>query len=137
FNTEHSSQPMYFGLYNKYRGVLRMFIYLKPGTPIPSNNIVHSFHLSDEFISPLLNFSGAEMINVESPVRSSNQAQPYQTAATGTWYAVEHEIAYDRNIGNHNAAATRLLWGINSVNVSSIEILGATSGKLNGTITQP
>ncbi len=137
FNTTTLDQPLFFALYNKYRGVLRLFAYLNPVTPIPSNYISHALEMRQPWNSPILNFSSLEIVRADTIQTRGNQIQPYHTSATGTWYGCQFEIAYDPNISMQNAINSMLTWRLNSVAVSEVVLNGVTTGQINGTLSQP
>lgn len=137
FNTTTVDQPLFFALYNKYRGVLRLFAYLNPITPIPSNYISHALEMREPWDSPILNFSSQEIVRADTLQTRGNQIQPYHTSATGTWYGCQFEIAYDPNINTREAITSMLTWRLSSVAISQMVLNGTTSGEVTGTMTQP
>ncbi len=137
FDTSTLNQPLFFALYNKYRGVLRFFAYLNPITPIPSNYISHALEMRQPWISPILNFTTQEIVRADTIQTRGNQIQPFQTSATGTWYGCQFEIAYDPSINTQSAINTMLTWRLSSVAISEMVLNGVTTGDINGTMTQP
>lgn len=137
FNTSNNITPLFFVLYNKYRGVLRLYSYLSSVTPIPSNYITHTIKHRSNFESPILNFSSQEIVRADTAQKKASQIQPFQTTATGTWYAAEFEVAYDSRIAERPATTSMLAWDLNSVGVSQIKYDGSTFGNITGTISQP
>ncbi|NOW97056.1 hypothetical protein [Mucilaginibacter sp. SG564] len=134
FSPTSTAQPLYFILYNRYRGLLRGYFYLTPGSSIPSSYITHALvQDASSNTAPLLSYSATEVsnLNINTPVSST--VQQYKTSATGTWYAAEFEMAYDPAIG---AKTTQMTWLVNSVNTSSIALTGSSQGTIQGTISQ-
>lgn len=58
FSTTASYNPQYFMLYNKYRGLLRVYFYITLNSNYPSSNITHFLNLRGAYASgsPILNF---------------------------------------------------------------------------------
>lgn len=139
FNTTTFPVPGYFILYNKYRGLLRMYFYLPSATPVPSNYMTYNLSLggSTPTTSSTLNFAGNDIVDVSKNLQASSQIQPYQIVSTGCWYAAQFEIAYDPNIITTNYSAVNLLWQINSTNVSSITLDGTQSGTIKSVTSTP
>ncbi|OJW16424.1 hypothetical protein [Mucilaginibacter sp. 44-25] len=137
FNTTSRLDPLYFMLYNKYRGLLRVYFYISPGSNYPSSNIVHLLKLTGASApsSPLLNFAGQDMIDVNTKSQSVSQIQQYKVSTTGSWYAAEFELAYDKNAPTTSFDQSRLEWQINPNSVVAITLNGTQTGNIDGTIT--
>lgn len=134
FSPTSLNQPLYFVLYNKYRGLLRGYFYLTPGSSIPSSNITHALVQDVSSNSaPLLSYSASEVANLSINTPVSSTVQQYKTSATGTWYAAEFEMAYDPTIANKN---TSMSWQVSSINTSNIILNGTSKGNIQGTISQ-
>ncbi|MGN8071674.1 hypothetical protein [Mucilaginibacter sp. 22184] len=131
-------QPAYFVLYNRYRGILRGYFYLTPGTPIPSSYISHTLiQRTNGSDAPLLSYSGNSAADLSVIASNTNLVQQYKTTATGTWYAAEFEMAYDPSVGTKDANSNTMTWQVNSINASDLAINGTSQGSINGTIAQP
>ncbi|MCX2432477.1 hypothetical protein [Pedobacter sp. GR22-10] len=139
FTTSAVLNPSYFMLYNKYRGVLRSYFYFAPGQNYPSNNIVCGLSLNGQgaAASPALNFSGTDITDYNTNQAAVTQLQPYQVSSTGSWYAAEFEIAYDRNTATTAYPTTTMQWQINPNSIAQISLNGTQAGELNGTIAVP
>lgn len=127
----------YFMLYNKYRGVLKIYYYLPASTSVPSNYLTHSLVLGGtNGVSSMLNFSGNDIIDITKNILYVTQAQPYQVAASGAWYAAQFEFAYDPSVKTKSYYELNLQWLINSISVTSVVLNGKQSGSLTGTVQQ-
>lgn len=140
FNTTALSNPKQFMLYNKYRGLLRLYLYLDPNTPNPSSNITHSLSLSSTggATSSILNFAGKDVIDISAPNTTTvSEIQQYQIIATGSWYVFQFEMAYDPTISNFSYQNLNLLWSAGSTNITEANLAGSINGSLKGTIGTP
>ncbi|MDY0906170.1 hypothetical protein [Pedobacter sp. CFBP9032] len=139
FTTSAVLNPSYFMLYNKYRGVLRSYFYFAPGQNYPANNIVCGLSINGPgaAASPALNFSGSDITDYNTNQAAVTQLQPYQVSATGSWYAAEFEIAYDRTTATTAYPTTTMQWQINPNSIARITLNGTQGGELNGTIAVP
>ncbi|QEM12024.1 hypothetical protein [Mucilaginibacter rubeus] len=137
FNTTQLTPPLYFVLYNRYRGVLRAYFYLSPITPIPSSNIIHTLVQRAANNAHVLSYSAANAVDLNATSNTTSLAQPFKTTATGTWYAAEFEMAYDPNVGTKDAGSNLMSWEVNSINVSNLTLNGTSQGSITGTIAQP
>ena len=139
FNASVVYNPSYFMLYNKYRGVLRTYFYFAPGQNYPSNNIVSELSINGSAAasSPVLNFSGSDIVNYGVNQPAVTQLQPFQVSSTGSWYASEFELAYDENTASTAYPTTTMEWQINPNSIASITLNGTQTGSLNGTIAVP
>lgn len=138
FSSANFSQPAYFVLYNRYRGLLRTYFYLTPTTPVASSYISHTLiqrTLGND--APDLTFTGKNAVDLSVMNEATELIQQYKTTATGTWYAAEFEMVYDPNVKNKSASTNTMVWQINNINVSDVSINGSSQGGINGTIAQP
>lgn len=138
FNTSAVLNPAYFMLYNKYRGLLRTYFYFTTPSSYPSSNLAYLLNLRGSAAagSPLLNFSGGDVVDVAINNFNVSQIQPYMVSGTGAWYASEFEIAYDRNINAVNYQNLQLNWSINPNSISQITLNGKETGTISGTVEQ-
>ena len=137
FNTTSRLDPLYFMLYNKYRGVVRTYFYISPGSNYPSSNLVHFLNLrgTGASNSPILNFAAQEIVDIATKSQSASQIQPYKVSTTGSWYAAEFELAYDQSTAQTPYDQVRLDWLINPNSIAGISLNGTQTGTLDGTIT--
>lgn len=132
FNTTSISDHLYFMLYNKFRGVLRMYYYTKPTSYIQSSNIVHSLMLmgSNKSNSPLLNYTNEGFIDFGQNTNVASMIEGFQVAPN-TWYSFEYELAYDANIQNQSYSALSLQWPNKSNQIQEISINGTLTDTLD------
>jgi hypothetical protein len=137
FTTTASLNPQYFMLYNKYRGLLRVYFYISPGGNYPSSNIVYNLNLRGALASssPLLNFAAQDIIDFNSKSQMASQIQPYKVSTTGSWYAAEFEMAYDPATTSKSYDQYLLNWQINPNSITNISLNGLQTGDVSGTLT--
>ncbi len=139
FNTTALTSPKYFMLYNKFRGLLRMYLYLDPNTPNPSTYITHTLSLASVAgaTSSILNYAGTDVVDVSANRLSASEIQQYQIISTGSWYVFQYEMAYDQNISNLSYQNLNLNWSAGSTSITQVNLAGQINGTLNGTIGTP
>ncbi len=138
-------QPLFFTLYNKYRGLLRYYLY-QPATTVYSSYTNYGLALYGNQTSSMLNFDGQDIVDPTINISSVQKVYNVGTinSATGTWFAFQHEIAYDASVANYpfnppgvNAGPSfGINWNAQFINVASLKIDGSLVGSLNGTITE-
>ncbi|GGE43272.1 hypothetical protein [Pedobacter psychrotolerans] len=133
FSPTQLTSPNFFALYNKYRGIIRFYLYLPPGSPYASSYFSDGLGISGEFPSSIMNFS-KEIIDPENVQKSVTKIQNYQILSTGAWYACQYEVAYDPTIVNSNQENLNFVWNVSSTNLSEIVLNGVSNGTLNGTV---
>lgn len=136
YNTFSSAQltsPNFFALYNKYRGIIRFYLYISPGNLNASSYFSDGLGISGQFPSSIMNFS-KEIIDVDNVQRSVTKVQSYQILSTGAWYACQYELAYDPYIIYANHENLNFVWNVSSTNLSQITLNGVSNGTLTGTV---
>jgi len=144
-NASGSLNNPYFVLYNKYRGLLRMFFYTTTQFVGSSTYIQDGISvISSGYQSTMLNFLGKDIIDPTINQSSYSQMQPAPIdatppLATNKWYMVQYELAYDPNISNISYNQIQLKWQMNYHNITEVKLGGEMVGKLNGAIgsTEP
>ena len=138
FNDQQLEDNLYFMLYNKYRGVLRMYYYV-PGRAqfINSNNVVHALSVagSSSGSSVLMNFAAKSIVNLDAPAGVASKVEPY-SIQHGGWYVLQYELAYDQNVANHSYNDLAFRWAIKSTQISTVSLDGTAKGTLTGTVKQ-
>lgn len=137
FNMTALTSPSFFALYNKYRGLLRFYIWLPPGSPAPSTYINSGLNLSGSGTSSMLNYIAQDAVDINVNQRDNVKAEGYQLQATGGWYATQYEICYDPTISGISYQDLNMVWNTQSINLTNIELFGTQTGTLKGTISQP
>lgn len=133
FSPTNNASPNFFTLYNKYRGILRFYLYIQPGGIIPSSYLSDGLSAVGVFNSTIMNFSN-EVADLDNPVNSTTRIQHYQTQSTGAWYVAQYEMAYDPNIVNATQQNLKFVWNTSSTNLSNVILNGESNGTLTGTI---
>ncbi|MFV0290733.1 MAG: hypothetical protein ACK5IJ_07535 [Mangrovibacterium sp.] len=129
----------YFMLYNKYRGVLRIYLYTTTEFVQSSTYLQDGLSIVSPHETNMLNFLGDELIDVSVNKKIYSQMQPKPSdgslpLASNKWYMLQYEIAYDDNISNMYSSDIMLSWYTNFYNVSNVELFGKVNGSINGTI---
>jgi hypothetical protein len=133
FNTTQLTSPNFFALYNKYRGIIRFYLYIPPGNLNASSYFSDGLGISGQFPSTIMNFSN-EITDINDIQRSISKVQNYQILSTGAWYTCQYELAYDPNIVYSNQENLNFVWNVSSTNLSQIILNGVSNGSLTGTI---
>jgi hypothetical protein len=130
---------LYFTLYNKYRGIIRFYLYIPLGTATPTSSIAHGLSLFPQgsTSSPLLNFAASDIVDLSSNVSSVMKTNNQQINLLGNWIAVQYELAYDPNTKLTSYPSLALQWTAQAVNVTNISLAGTQTGTINGQITTP
>lgn len=139
FNTSTQQDKLYFILYNKYRGLLRMYYYLPNTTNlIQSSNIVHKLGTEGSYSSssPIMNFAGSEVVDFSNNTNFASTLEQWQIAPA-TWYAFEYELAYDPNLSTQNFGTLNFIWPITANQITQVQINGNIDGTLKGNISLP
>ncbi len=146
-NLSGSLADPYFALYNKYRGLLRIYLYIT--TPFVNTSTyiqdmigIAGTETSQVIQKPsLLRFCGKEIVDItdESNPISFQQIQPApldgsSPMAANKWYMMQYELAYDPTVENIPYQAIRLYWSLNYIDVQQIALNGEIRGTIEGTI---
>ena len=128
----------YIMLYNKYRGLLRIYQYITSTYNGPSSYIVDGFAINGPS-SSMLNFVNQDIVDpsINQISVSHIEAAPSSGAAAGganRWYMLQYEIAYDPKMETNQFDQIQLGWYENFNTITSINLGGSAVGTLNGTI---
>ncbi|MBF9251828.1 hypothetical protein I2I11_00830 [Pontibacter sp. 172403-2] len=130
FNNQRTETNGYFILYNKYRGIIRLY-YFTGQYPKESKHMVHNLSLagSGTTSSPLLDFADQEVVdfNMRSRIASTVEKDLYRA---NTWYAFEYELAYDSKIPAYNKSSYSIIWDMKALNIQDFKANG--SGTITG-----
>ncbi len=130
----------YFVLYNKYRGLMRIFFYTTTQFYHSSSNLQDGISIISSHNTSLLNFVGKETVDVRTtPTKSYSQIHPKPAddtppLASNKWYMMQYELAYDPNLGTIPYDQIQLNWSLSSYNVTEVNLGGGITGTINGTI---
>ena len=137
FNTNSLQANPWFALYNRYRGILRLYAYITTNGFTTSSYVTSGLNLAPNTVSsPLLNYIGQDIVSPGSSTAAATKIEPTQIASN-TWYASEYEMAYDRNTGSETYQQVGMNWTLKWTSVSQITLGGDIQGTVKGTITTP
>lgn len=129
------SSPLFFSLYNKYRGLLRFYIW-QNATSVGSSYLTHGLQqYTTGTLTNILNFNGQEIIDASKKEKSFNSVlrQPF-TINSGSWCVMQYEIAYDPSIATTTFPAYGLGLNGSYTTVTTASFSGLTNGSINGTV---
>lgn len=127
----------FFALYNRYRGVLRFYLW-QPASAIATSYVTHGLSLyKTSGTSPMLNFDATDVVAKANQEAFVLTQQQQINSAGGTWFAFQYEIAYDPNLNNTSFPNMGLTWSSSWANVSSVLINGTSTGQIKGTVGNP
>lgn len=129
----------YFILYNKYRGIMRIYLYLTTSFVTTSSYIQDGISVISKHNTTLFNFLGQEVVDLDKKTTQYSQMQPAPfdgslPLAANRWYMMQYEMAYDPNLANIPYNEVQLSWNLNYYNIQKVELGGTAVGKLNGVI---
>lgn len=129
----------YFVLYNKYRGIMRIYLYITTQFVTPSSYIEDGISVISTYQTSILNFLGNEIIDGEVCQKSYSQVQPQPLdgslpLASNKWYMMQYEMAYDPNISTIPYSDIQLSWKLNYHNIAQMTIDGQLVGSITGVI---
>lgn len=129
---------LYFALYNKYRGLLRFYLFMPSGLVNNNVNIQHGLNVysQNNSTTSMLNFDGTDLVDPSIKTPYITKANNVGVAVAGGWYAMQYEIAYDPNFASTTYPNLGLQWNSRTVSISDIKLNGTEEGTLNGTLTQ-
>ncbi len=139
FTTIEDPNQKYFVLYNKYSGLLRMYLYISDNQPfIGTDNLSQTLTLQGGagLSSSLLNFSDQYVVDVN---QTSDMASATERSKVkpGSWYAFEHELAYDANLSSQSTSSASLAWDFDATSIANVKLNGTLSGSLVGSVASP
>jgi hypothetical protein len=141
YNTFNPNAPgslvnPYFMLYNKYRGLLRIYFFVTTPFVYPSTYIVDGLQVvSSSKSSNMLNYLGTDLVYYGTNQTLFNQIEPAplngsQPLASNKWYMLQYEIAYDPNMSTYGYQDIQLSWFMNFNSVSTISLGGTATGTI-------
>lgn len=130
---------LYFALYNRFRGLLRYYLYVPPGYFGSSTQLAHGLGVFSDNSTPskMLNFEVGDVVDALNNARGFTKTSTQSVNATGGWYAMQYEIAYDPAFASTAYPHLGFTWDVSSVSVTNISLNGVEQGTLQGTITTP
>lgn len=129
----------YFILYNKYRGLMRIYLFITTQFVTTSSYIQDGLSVVSTKPTSILNFLGQDAVDatVKKDLYLQIQSAPYDNScplASNKWHMLQYELAYDPELANIPYNQIQLSWFLNYCDVHSISISGNQSGTLSGTI---
>lgn len=130
----------YFVIYNKFRGLMRIFLYITTQFYSPSSYLQDGISIISTYNTQLLNFVGKEIIDTEiAPIKSYSQLHPKPVdgsypLASNKWYMMQYELAYDPNLAKIPYDQIQWNWQLSSYNITEVNLAGGIDGVINGTI---
>lgn len=129
----------YFVLYNKFTGIMRIFLYTTTEFVRPSTYIQDALFLVSNSKSTVLNFMGEEWIDLSENKEIYAQMQPApldgsSPLATNKWYMLQYELAYDSDLPNIPYQNIQLSWSLNFYNINQISLGGEMTGTIKSAI---
>ena len=129
----------YFVLYNKYRGLIRFYIYFTTPFMVTSKNLCDIISIDRSTVSyypTTLGYTGTLYQELDKIYDYSRQIQPApkdgsSPVNTHRWYMCEYELAYDPRIYNDDIL---LKWNLNYSDVTQYHFGGSYKGSISGTI---
>lgn len=137
----YSSMP-YFILYNRYRGLMRIYQYND------NSGLTTSSYLQDGLAwagngngsDKVLDFLGRDFVDINTKQTLYTAIQPGpingdKPVAPNKWYMLQYELAYDPAVVPTTSNTPPLLsWYLNYYDITDVTLGGTWQGTLNGTI---
>jgi len=130
----------YFMLYNKYRGLIRIFYFVNDIGSFAESSYMQEGMYQGTANNKLLNFADKEIVD-PSAVNTLSVDRVVPRPPSGTplsnnrWYFLQYEIAYDPSIiPTLSENPPQLSFYINSVNVTKVTLGGTIEANVNGSI---
>lgn len=138
FNKIKKAQEPFFVLYNKYRGIMRLYYFLAPQSAVSTDHVTFQLSLKGTLNnSSILNFEQSEVNNLSVSPTSISKVQNELVVQSGSWYAEEFELSYDPILKQQSYVANQLQWTMYSTSVDKISLQGTEKGTIDGTIQIP
>lgn len=128
----------YFMLYNKYRGLLRVYLYINDIQFAESSYMQDGLYVGNSSYK-MLNFAEKEIVDASTNIISVDRVapKPYNGAplANNKWYFLQYEIAYDPSIvPTTSSNPPQFSFYANSINVTQVSLGGDLEATIRGTI---
>jgi hypothetical protein len=137
FNTSVLQPNPYFVLYNKYKGIIRVYVYINTNGYVASTYLMSGLSLAPNAKSSnMLNYIGQEIVDYNTKQTAVQQIEPFQLAYNA-WYAFQYEMAYDPNIANSTYTQIGMNYTFIWQDVAKVDLGGTATGSLKGTISTP
>lgn len=131
----------YFILYNKYNGVLRIYVYITTQFLYPTSYIQDGIALISNHKLKTLEFNGNAWVDTRfhDYKMSYSQIQPAAMdgslpLASNKWYMLQYEMQYDGTTGTYNSDEVYLSWYLNFFNVQTVSLGGKVEGSIKSAV---
>ena len=137
-----NAQPLgglYFALYNRYRGLLRYYMFVPPNSLVAgSTQLSHGLHFySSSSVNSMLNFEGADIVDAAGKTTGFTKTSKDGADATGGWYAMQYQIGYDPTLAGSTFPNPGFQWDTYSLSISQLNLNGTEVGTTRGAINTP
>lgn len=128
----------YFIIYNKYRGLIRIYLYITTQFIATSSYIQDEISILSNTNTSLFNFMSEGIIDPTSRNNKFSQIQPgaddSAPLASNKWYMIQYELAYDENIYKQSYDKVQMNLNLNYYNIQSINLGGTITGSIKSNI---
>ncbi|MBO9204801.1 MULTISPECIES: hypothetical protein [Niastella] len=138
-NASGPLQNPYFILYNRFRGLMRIFLYLTGNFALESSHLTNGMTLLSGTPSQMLAYMGNNFVDLTQPHMSFTQIEKApidgsMPMATNKWFMMQYELAYDPQLASIPFTNMQLSWFTNYNAISQISLGGNIDGTIKGTI---
>ncbi|MCD8167481.1 MAG: hypothetical protein LUE93_16105 [Bacteroides sp.] len=135
---ENASGPLtnpYFVLYNKYNGLMRIFLYTTTQFVATSSYLQDGLTVVSNRSTSLLSYLGQDIITTDNKPKNYFQFQPIpgdgtRPLASNKWYMFQYEMAYDPSLAGIPHHEMQLSWTLNYYDVTDFSFEGTQTGEL-------
>lgn len=141
FSSTTYTQRPYFILYNKYRGLMRIYQYNDNQTLTTSSKILAGINWAGNGVgsNKVLNYLGSSIIDINSSntAHYSVEPSPIKSAelpvSPNKWFMLQYEIAYDPSIApTTSQTPPTLSWYLNYNNITQFSLGGSLISRTPG-----
>ncbi|WP_205513873.1 hypothetical protein [Longitalea arenae] len=128
-----------FILYNKFRGLLRYYLYnTRPGNPAVDSyqSLINEIWLSQPMSTPLLNYAGQFIVDLDANARSASLIEPWPIREGG-WYITQFELAYDQQITTYTSRDCGIAFTLAFARVDELSINNTPARNKNIYLEKP
>ena len=132
-------QNPFFILYNKYRGIMRVFYYATDSFVQTSSNVIDNLSILSSYPVKMFTYADQQIINGRISRTSLQHIQPKPfdgslPLASHRWYMAQYELAYDPTITSIPYDQIAFNFNLNFIDISTIKLNGKEVSELKGTI---
>nr|WKN36119.1 hypothetical protein K4G66_27510 [Tunicatimonas sp. TK19036] len=139
FSPTLANKNPYFMLYNKFRGLVRVFQYVNDLGSFANSTYIQDGMYHGSASLKLMNFADKDVVDVTTNSLGVDRVQPNPfngaPLANHKWYFTQYEMAYDPSIvPTLSTTPPQMSFYFNSINIAEISLGGTIEAKVNGTI---